>query len=561
MKIKTRFILVMTVLILAITSVGVLSSLALQQTVEKNDELKEKTEMQVLGKHIQFLLAALSNDERGLLLTSDMEYAKDMKAKTDDLQATVGKMEKLASTAEEKDMIDEMSYNLEKYWALNQSIIKNVLDDNERAQRIHFTEETSLRREVVEPSINKLVADLDKQVAALKNELGSMAKMSQGIIITINVIGTVIGIVLGLILLRAIFKPLNEINRQMEDVARGNGDLTKQISVRRKDEFGDLAQSFNAFISSIRDVIKQISESSEQVAASSEEFSASAEQSKITSEQVSKAMQEISVSTNHQTDMAEESSFAVRKSLEGLKTISASTQDLADKTVTVKEQAEKGVKSVSEIVVQMESIHHSVEAADKGINSLASTALKIGNITGLINEIAGQTNLLALNAAIEAARAGEHGKGFAVVAEEVRKLAEQSSKSANQIKDLITSIQGESTDTVHSIQMVKETVSHGIILTDETVAQFNEIRSLILQVSSQIQEIAGTTKNLSTGFEQVAGSIEDISGIMKNTSDNTVAAASATEEQLASMEEILNGANSLSRLAEVLQGMVHRFKI
>ncbi|WP_079504333.1 methyl-accepting chemotaxis protein [Mesobacillus jeotgali] len=561
MKIKTRFILVMAVLIFSITTVGVQSSIALNNTVERNDELKKKTEMQVLGKHIQFLLAGLSNDERGLLMTSDMEYAKEMKKETDDLQATVQKMKKLASTSAEKEMIDEMSYNLEKYWALNQSIIKNVLDDNERAQRIHFTEETSLRKEVVEPSINKLVEELDKQVAELKDELGSMARISQIVIISINVIATVIGLVLGYVLLRSIFKPLNEINRQMEEVARGDGDLTKQISVRRKDEFGDLAQSFNAFITSIRGVIKQISESSEQVAASSEEFSASAEQSKVTSEQVSAAMQEISASTNHQSDMTEQSTVAVRESLEGLVTISASTQELADKTVTVKEQAEKGAQSVSEIVVQMESIHHSVEAADKGINSLASTASKIGNITGLINEIAGQTNLLALNAAIEAARAGEHGKGFAVVAEEVRKLAEQSSKSANQIQDLITSIQGESSDTVQSIQTVKETVSHGIVLSDETATQFKEIRSLILQVSSQIQEIAGTTRNLSTGFEQVAGSIEEISGIMKNTSDNTIAAAASTEEQLASMEEILNSANSLSKLAEDLQTMVHRFKI
>lgn len=561
MKIKTRFILVMAVLILSITTVGVLSSISLSNTVDRNDELKTRTEMQVWGKHIQFLLAGLSNDERGLLMTGDMEYAKDMKAKTDDLEATVGKLEKLASTPAEKEMIDELSYNLEKYWAFNQSIIKNVQDDNERAERIHFSEETSLRKEVVEPSINKLVADLDKQVADLKAELSRMAQISEGAIISINVIATVIGSILGLTLLRSIFKPLNEINRQMEDVARGDGDLTKQIIVRRKDEFGDLAQSFNAFITSIQGVIKQISASSEQVAASSEEFSASAEQSKATSEQVSHAMQEISAATNHQTDMAGESSVAVRESLQGLMTISASTQDLADKTVTVKEQAEKGAQSVTEIVVQMESIHQSVEEADKGINSLATTAGKIGNITGLINEIAGQTNLLALNAAIEAARAGEHGKGFAVVAEEVRKLAEQSSKSANQIQELITSIQGESTETVQSIQTVKETVAHGIVLSDETAAQFNEIRSLILQVSSQIQEIAGTTKNLSTGFEQVAGSIEEISGIMKSTSDNTVAAASATEEQLASMEEILNGANSLSRLAEELQSMVHRFKI
>ena len=127
--------------------------------------------------------------------------------------------------------------------------------------------------------------------------------------------------------------------------------------------------------------------------------------------------------------------------------------------VTVK--AGNGEKSVEKIVDSMEFIHKSVDVADSSIKNLADDVLKIDRMTEMINDIARQTNLLALNAAIEAARAGEQGKGFSVVAEEVRLLADQSSQSANQIRELINQIQVEAKNTVNTIVVVKDSVNDG----------------------------------------------------------------------------------------------------
>ncbi|MET3320496.1 UNVERIFIED_ORG: methyl-accepting chemotaxis protein [Peribacillus simplex] len=137
---------------------------------------------------------------------------------------------------------------------------------------------------------------------------------------------------------------------------------------------------------------------------------------------------------------------------------------------------------------QMKSINLSVDMADKGVTQLVFSATKIKEISTLITDISGQTNLLALNAAIEAARAGEHGKGFSVVAEEVRKLADQTKQSANNIHKLVSIIQIESNETVNNIQIVRENVDSGKKHSEETVTNFEEILILIEQVTFRFKK-------------------------------------------------------------------------
>ncbi len=223
-------------------------------------------------------------------------------------------------------------------------------------------------------------------------------------------------------------------------------------------------------------------------------------------------------------------------------------------------QAESGESSVNEMLEQMKSINLSVDRADKGVTSLVFSATQIKEISTLITDISGQTNLLALNAAIEAARAGEHGKGFAVVAEEVRKLADQTSQSANNIHKLVSTIQNESNETVNNIQIVRDNVDFGIKLSEETVTNFEEILILIEQVTSQIQEVAAATQFIKNGFEELQQTIEIIAEGSQETLAGTETAAAASQQQLASIEEVSKATISLTRLAEELQELISRFK-
>ncbi|WP_166462407.1 methyl-accepting chemotaxis protein [Psychrobacillus vulpis] len=561
MRIKTRLILVTSILLLSIMVVGGIATWSLSDVITKNNHLTKLMEMQTISKQIQYRLAGLSNDERALLLTGDQTYAKQMEEKSDDIKEQFNNLSKLSSKASDQNIIDDIEKNYEQFWAQSQLVIQNSTIDPTKSEEIHFGEERRIRKEILDPSFESFIDQLNQATDEAQKNMESHSKLSKIVLIAISGAAIFTGITLGGVLLKAILVPLGHLKNQMNEIANGDGDLTQTIHIRNKDELGEVASSFNQFLSSLRVMITQISKSSSQATGASEEFSASADQSKISSHQIAENIQNVSESMDDQSQILKDSSYAVEQSLERLQSMTLQTTEVSKETSEVSLQASNGEESVRKIVSSMQVIYESVSKADNNINSLAEDAVKIGEITTIINEIADQTNLLALNAAIEAARAGEHGKGFAIVADEVRKLAEQSSHSANQIRGLITGIQGTTNETVQTIETVKINVDSGIDLTTATAIQFREIIRSISNVSSKIQEIALATGQLTGDFQVVAKKYEEVNLLFKDSSESTHEIAAATEEQLATMDEIQSAAQSLTTISDSLNEMVHRFKI
>ncbi|MEC1447951.1 methyl-accepting chemotaxis protein [Bacillus haynesii] len=560
MKVKTKLLGIISILVVSILGIGGSSVFMISSTVKKNEELKDKMEFQKEIKHIQYRLTGLSNDERGLIMTGDNEYSEGMKDKADDVLKSLDRAGKLIREETYKANVEEIKENFKAYWDLNQQVMQTYTSSSKKAESIHFGEERTLRKDVLDPSVNQLVESLEQEVEDLKAEISANGTMSERVIIIVTGVSALLGIVLSLLLLKSILVPLRSLNQQLEDIAHGEADLTKKVIVKNKDEFGQLANSFNAFVQSLTQIVKQISSSSEQVAASSEQLSASAEESKSTSELISEEMQAIADSNMTQSEMTEKSSESIHELLDRLSSVASNTGSIADLSSSMRDKAEIGSESVHKMLEQMNFIDKSVDSAGSGLQALVSSTAEISNISSLITDISGQTNLLALNAAIEAARAGEQGKGFAVVAEEVRKLADETNKSANHIQSLVTTIQNESVETVNNIKVVQENVSSGIALSQETTGNFNEILNLVEQVASQIQEVAASTQQLTSGVEMVQNTIQTLASGSQETSASTKAVASSTQEQLASMEEISYAAESLSQLAEKLQTVINRFK-
>ncbi|MEC5231244.1 methyl-accepting chemotaxis protein [Bacillus inaquosorum] len=560
MKVKTKLLGIISILVVSMIGIGGSSVFMISSTVKKNEELKDKMEFQKEMKQIQYRLTGLSNDERGFLITGDKEYDEGMKEKAEDVLKSLDRINGLIDEEKYQSNIEDIKTSFTQYRALNQQVLTAYSSDPKKAETIHFGEERTLRKDVVDPAVDKLTDRLDQEVEDLKGEIRGNGKISQWFIIIVTGISAMVGIVLSLLLLKSIMVPLRSMNKQMEEIAHGEADLTKKVIVKNKDEFGQLAQSFNSFTQSLTQIVKQISSSSEQVAASSEELSASAEESKSTSEQISGAMQMAADSNVKQSSMTEKSAESITELLDSISSVASNTGNIADLSSSMRDKAEIGSKSVNKMLDQMKFIDTSVDSAGNGLQALVESTAEISDISSLITNISEQTNLLALNAAIEAARAGEQGKGFAVVAEEVRKLADETNKSANHIQSVVTTIQNESIETVNNIKVVQENVSSGIVLSQETTGNFNEILNLVEQVTSQIQEVAAATQQLTSGVEVIQHTVHTLAAGTKETSANTEAVAKSSQEQLNSMEEISYAAESLSQLAEELQTVINRFK-
>lgn len=560
MRIKTRLFIVISILVLFNLLVGIIGIFSLRNTVTDNQYMDKLSDMQYIAKQIEFRMAGQSNDERALLLTGDEQYAKQMEEKSDEIQAQLQELRKLSKPADYKK-IDEISGNYEMYWAASQQVIATISTNPEKASEIHFLEGRKIRKEVLDPSFELFIDQLDNEVVQVQENLKTESNFRSTLLLVIAVLAALLGVILGASIIKAILRPLHQLKEQMHHISKGDGDLTKSITVKNQDEFGEVAAAFNQFVQSLREMVSRIGDSSEQVAANSEEFLASAEQTKDSSNQIANSMQKISANMNHQTEILDTSSQAVKESLEGILNIATSTINVSNNVEVVTVKAGNGEKSVEKIVDSMEFIHCSVDAADTSIKSLADDVLKIDRITEMINDIASQTNLLALNAAIEAARAGEQGKGFSVVAEEVRLLADQSSQSANQIKELINQIQEEAKKTVHSIVVVKDSVNEGNLLIKETASQLKDIIGSISSVSAEIQEIAATTEHIGSEFSLVSKKVEEVAQLSQETSYSTSEIAGTIEEQVATIEEIELAAHSLASISESLHEMVRRFKV
>jgi methyl-accepting chemotaxis protein len=369
----------------------------------------------------------------------------------------------------------------------------------------------------------------------------------------------VVGAVISILLTLSITRPLNRLVTLTEQVSEG--DLTHEFEVKSTDELGSLGIAFNKMMVSLRNLIQHVGEKSDLLASSSEELMASSEQNNMATEQVAHSIQEVASGTDMQTSKLREGNEIIRGMSDGMHQIKLNSQTVATTSSEAAEVVLTGEQAIQMSIEQMNNINGTVKNLGKVIHTLGERSNEISQIADVISTIAGQTNLLALNAAIEAARAGEHGKGFAVVADEVRKLAEQSSQSTETIRQLIASIQSDTKHAVDSMEIGTKEVEKGIEVVHHAGTSFEQIQHFVDSVSTQIQEIAASIDEMAQGAEQVVETVGIIEEVAIKTQAQSQDVSAATEEQLASMQEIAASATSLANMAEELQDSIKRFKI
>ena len=194
MKIKTRLLTVISILVLLNVVVGIIGIFSLRNTVADNDYMDKLSDMQYISKQIEFRMAGQSNDERGLLLTGDKQFAKQMKEKSDEIKNQLQELRKLAKPTDQK-MIDEIIQNYEKYWSTSQQVIATIDTNLEKAKEIHFLEGRKIRKEVLDPSFEKFIVQLDKEAVQVQENLKSQSDFRETILLVILVFSVLLGII------------------------------------------------------------------------------------------------------------------------------------------------------------------------------------------------------------------------------------------------------------------------------------------------------------------------------------------------------------------------------
>ncbi len=336
------------------------------------------------------------------------------------------------------------------------------------------------------------------------------------------------GIGIVVLLARALIRDINAIRSSID-----NADLNTRFASGRLDEVGQMQNSFDRFVASIRETLLQVSESATAVASASAEISSSTE--------------EMAAGAHEQTAQATEVAGAV---VQMAATIGTNTKNAAAAAETAKQAkaaAEQGGAVVNETVKGMKSIAEVVRQSASTVSSLGASSNQIGEIISVIDDIADQTNLLALNAAIEAARAGEQGRGFAVVADEVRRLAEKTATATKEIAAMIERIQADTKGAVRTMEEATKEVDDGIQLADRAGASLREIVGISQHLTDMVTHIASASEQQSGSSQMISKSVEAITSVTQQTAAGT--------------QEIARTAEDLNRLTEQLQQLVDQFQL
>ena len=357
-----------------------------------------------------------------------------------------------------------------------------------------------------------------------------------------------------------VMNTMEVVNNRMFDI--GSGDFRgDDLDVTSNDEIGQLAVAANKLKKSLRDLMANVSSSSERLAAASEELTANASDTTKTITNVANAVISMAESAGEQCNELVGVASQTDGMTNEMKNMYDASQEMKKTAQSSREGVDEGRAAVNEAVSSMQQMASQMEEASQVVSTLGDRSKEIGQIVETISNIADQTNLLALNAAIEAARAGEAGRGFSVVAEEVRKLAEQSQQSAEEIKERIAVIQGDTEEAVVAMEAGTNEVALGTQAIREVGEQFQDITARVSSIKTEMEEINHAVKTVEDGMKGVVGAMDTIDEVSRATSEETQTISAAAEEQSASSQEIASASHSLADLATDLQTATGKFQV
>ena len=564
------------------------------------------------------LMSDINQNQKNYLLASDLQEKEAIKKKVNGLIDTLGQFL-------EGDFLKTYATNTAQVvvndrWKPFRNLWQEVVKADDELRGLSGTIQLSLSDvQSVGEDLSQAMETMNQEVLSSFDQAfiraGELQKrLSQVLYIVIGVV-IIFSLVMGTTLSRSITKPIQESVAFAQVLAEG--DLTQEITKKRKDEMGKLFASLNQASSSLRRFLQEVREGADKIISSldalqhtSREIREAGEQIAQTVSQVARGSEEQSQNLtevfNHmeslveevkemakrlkeQADKARQTLQETDKVIESLEVTGGNIERVKGAASSAFQATEEGEKTLEEVVEAMGRIKDSVFSVGEVVKNLGVSSQEIGSITDLITGIAEETNLLALNAAIEAARAGDAGRGFAVVADEVRKLAEESAHAAQRIAHLISEIQKEAERAVRSMTESQTHVEGGSEAVDKAREAFQDIHeanqvvtqeadniSLSFQVVEEasqhiiqlVREVNDIAKESEEGTGRIVERAEEVftrlSSVASISEENAAAAeevAASSQEQNAALQEVDVTIQELGKMAEGLKENLGQFKI
>ena len=398
-----------------------------------------------------------------------------------------------------------------------------------KASKNYLGKDCTLCHQVPEGTVLGVVSmkvsldSVEAQVSAFRVKIAGVALAALGALL----------VIIYLITNHFVSKPLEAMRKGLADIARGEGDLTRRLEIKGRDEVGQAAMVFNEMMENFNQLVRQVRDAASQVSARVTALSDSADR--------------VTQSSHQQNEKSDQAASAVEQLVSNISSIARSAEHVQLQSQESLARANEGSRNLNVLLGEMNVVERAVKEMADSVNNFVRNTEAITTMTREVKDIAEQTNLLALNAAIEAARAGEQGRGFAVVADEVRKLAEKSSRSASEIDAITAQLSAQSVAVRRSIE--------------EGMAHLESSQTAVQSVSDVLAATNGSVTEVGHGLDAIASATDQQRRFSGEVENSIEAIAGMARENSGTVEQTAGAAHDLKRLAEGLAALVGRFKV